>query len=418
MKSLLKFPELRKKFLITLLFIVLFRALSHVPIPSINTEAVKQFLGENVFFGLLNLFSGGGFKNFSIVTLGLIPYINVSIFIQLLVTFIPSLEELQKEGEQGREKINMYTKLITVPVALLQSYGLYFSLSRMGIIQSLGTLDLVIFLLTLTAGSMSVIWFADLLTEYGIGNGTSVIVFIGIVGSIPSFLFSLFVNFNTLNLFLFAAYMLFALLVVLAVVYVNEGTRNLEIEYGRRSQRSTKVANFLPIKINQTGVVPIIFAVSMVSLPALIAAPLSASANPTLQGIGLFLSTHFNLNSAVYNILYFALVFGFTFLYTFIQFSPNKIAEDIKKSGGFIPGIRPGMATEKYLKGIISRLTFYGAFFLAFVAIMPYLIQVVFGFESFAVGGTSLLIVVSVILEIVRQVHSLIRSTSYDRFIS
>ena len=330
---------------------------------------------------------------------------------------IPSLEELAKEGDYGREKINMYTKLITVPMTLLQAYGIYFLLNKQHVIGNLLPFDLIILILTLTAGTMLLVWIGDLVTEYGVGNGISLLIFVGIIGRFPQaaygFLASLTAD-NAFNGIIFAA---LALAVVVGVVMVNEGTRNIVIEYGRTGVRNQKVTNFLPLKINQAGVIPIIFAVSVVMIPSILSGPLQTASNATLQHIGLFLATNFSSKSIGYNALYFILVVAFTYFYTSVQFSPDKIADDVKKRGGFIPGIRPGKSTTQYLKGIVNRITLAGAVFLGLIAILPFIVQSFVGIATLTVGGTGLLIVVSVVLETIRQIESLMVQRNYDKFL-
>ncbi|OGC70074.1 preprotein translocase subunit SecY [candidate division WWE3 bacterium RIFOXYC1_FULL_39_7] len=417
MLNVFKFPDLRRKIFFTFLIIVMFRLFAHIPVPGVNVDAIRGFLQNNAFFGLFDLFSGGGFQNFSIVTLGMAPYINVSIIMQLLTVMIPSLEELSKEGEYGREKINMYTRLLTVPMALLQSYGIYFLLNRQGVLASLNVFDLVIFILTLTAGALMLVWLGELVTEYGIGNGISVLIFVSIIGRLPTAALSFFATLNADTVFNSLIFIALALVVIAAVVIVNEGTRNITIEYGRRGIRSEKIVNYLPIKVNQVSVVPIIFAVAIVMLPAMISGPLQTTSNEVAKNIGFYLAKNFQESSALYNVFYFLLVVGFTFFYTSVQFNSDKIAEDIKKRGGFVPGIRPGTATATYLRRIVNRITSSGALFLGTIAILPFLIQSFVGTASLTVGGTGLLIVVSVVLETIRQIESHSVSRSYESFL-
>jgi len=391
--------------------------LAHIPVPGVDSSSIKSYLEQSVFFGFFNLFSGGGFQNFSIVTLGLGPYINASIIIQLLTMLIPSLEEMSKEGEYGQEKINMYTKLLSVPMAFVQSYGIYFLLSRQTIINTLHSFDLIILILTFTAGTMLLVWLGDLLTEHGIGNGISMLIFVSIISRLPSGILNVLAGISSSSYLNMLIMLVLMLLIIVAVVLVNEGTRNVLIEYGRRGERSQKVTNYLPIKINQAGVIPIIFAVSLVSIPRMIGGPLVASGKESLVGLGNFLINTFESTSLTYNLIYFLLVVGFTFVYTFIQFNPDKIADDIKKRGGFIPGVRPGTSTSQYLKRIVSRITLAGSLFLGLVAILPYFMHFIFGSQAIDIGGTSLLIVVSVVLETVRQVESVTVTRSYEKFL-
>ena len=422
MLKALKLPELRKKLLFTLLVILIFRLLAHIPVPGVDTHAIRSFLDGNAILGIFDFFSGGGFQNFSIVTLGLGPYINASIILQLMTVMIPKLEELSKEGETGREKINQYTRYLSFPLSIFQAYGVYFLLSRQGIIGSLGAFDLLTLVITLTGGGMLLVWIGDLVTEYGIGNGISLLIFVGIIGRLPASVAVFIGTFDPTNIALIIQsiiFILISLLVIIGVVLVNEGTRNIQIEYGRRGNTGQRVTNYLPIKINQAGVIPVIFAVSVVLVPSLIAGPLQAASNQTLSNIGIWLSLNFASTSVVYNITYFLLVFGFTYFYTAIQFDPKKISDDIKKRGGFIPGVRPGMATTAYLKKITTRLTSAGALFLGLIAVLPFIVSSLLGLGgSFAVGGTSLLIVVSVVLETMRQIESLMVTRNYDSFLT
>jgi len=417
MFKIFRFPEIRKKLLFTIVVVAVFRLLAHIPVPGVDTTAIKSYLQSNVIFGFFDLFSGGGFSNFSIVTLGLGPYINASIIIQLLTMMIPSLEELQKEGEYGQEKINMYTKFLTVPMALIQSYGIYFLLSKQRIINTLAPLDLLILLLTFTAGALFLVWLGDLVTERGLGNGVSLLIFISIISRIPQSTVLAVTGIFTANWQNTVIFALLSLAVIIGVVLVDEGTRNVELEYGRRGERSQKVTNYLPIKINQAGVISIIFAISIVSIPSMIGGPFMASTNITLRQIGTFLTLYMRSESPLYNILYFILVIAFTFFYTFVQFNPTKIADDIKKRGGFIPGVRPGTSTANYLKRIVTRITLGGAIFLGFIAILPFFIQMFLGINNLTIGGTSLLIVVSVVLETVRKTESLMVTSSYEKFL-
>lgn len=417
MFKIFKLPELRKKIVFTIFIIVVFRLLAHIPVPGVDTSSIKAYLEQSVFFGFFDLFSGGGFQNFSIVTLGLGPYINASIIMQLLTMLVPSLEELAKEGEYGREKINMYTKILTIPMSLVQSYGIYFLLSKQGIINTLGSFDLVLLILIFTAGSMFLVWLGDLLTEHGIGNGISTLIFVSIISRLPASILTALGGVMSSNYLITILMIALILLTIIAVVLVNEGTRNIPLEYGRSSERSTKVTNYLPIKINQAGVIPIIFAVSLISIPGMIGGPFTASGKLALVNIGTFMTTNFQPTALFYNVFYFLLVVAFTFFYTFIQFSPDKIADDVKKRGGFIPGVRPGTSTAQYLKKIVSRTTLLGSLFLGLIAILPYFMGFIFGPNSLSIGGTSLLIAVSVVLETVRQVESLTVTRSYEKFL-
>lgn len=422
MFRIFKLPELRKRIIFSLFVVLIFRWLAHIPVPGVDTHAIRAYLSSNPLLGIFDYFSGGGFQNFSIVTLGLSPYINASIITQLMTVMIPKLEELSKEGESGREQINQYTRYLSFPLSIFQAYGVYFLLSRQGIIGALGSFDLIVLVLTLTGGGMLLVWIGDLVTEYGVGNGISLLIFVGIISRLPSSAVSFATTFDPSNitqLVQTAFFLLVALIVIMGVVLVNEGTRNIQIEYGRRGTGGQRVANYLPIKINQAGVIPVIFAVSVVLVPSLIAGPLQTASNEALRGIGTWLAVNFASQSALYNLVYFLLVFGFTYFYTAVQFDPKKISDDIKRRGGFIPGIRPGKATTEYLGKVITRLTTSGALFLGIIAVLPFIVRSTFGLSGgFAVGGTGLLIVVSVVLETMRQIESMMVTRNYDSFLT
>lgn len=413
-----RLPELRKKILFSLFVILLFRLLAHIPVPGVDVAAIRAYLNSNALLGMFDYFSGGGFQNFSIVTLGLSPYINASIILQLMTVMVPALEELSKEGESGREKINQYTRYLTVPLSIFQAYGMYFLLNRQGVITDLVGFDLFVLIATLTGGGMLLVWIGDLVTEYGIGNGISLLIFVGIISRLPASAIGFFANINSSNIVSALIFLIIALLVIVGVVLVNEGTRNISLEYGRRGMSGQRVTNYLPIKVNQAGVIPIIFAVSVVMIPSLISAPLQAAGNAALRNVGTWLALNFRQTGLAYNVFYFLLVFGFTYFYTAVQFDPAKISEDIKKRGGFIPGIRPGMATTSYLRRVITRITLIGALFLGFIAIMPYIVQIITGAGNLSIGGTGLLIVVSVVLETMRQIESMMVTRNYDSFLS
>lgn len=418
MFRLFALPELRKKVLFTLFVIFLFRFLAHIPVPGVDIAAIRQYLSQSALLGLFDYFSGGGFQNFSIVTLGVSPYINASIIIQLLTVMVPSLEELSKEGDTGREKLNQYTKYLTVPLSLFQAYGVYFLLMQQNVIKSLNSLDLFVLIATLTVGGMILVWIGDLVTEYGIGNGVSLLIFVGIISRLPMAAYQFVATLDSSNVISALLFVVLAILVIVGVVLVNEGTRNIPLEYGRRSGGIQRVTNYLPIKVNQAGVIPIIFAVSVVMIPSLISSPLQASSVAWMQNTGLWLAKNFSFTSAAYNITYFLLVVAFTYFYTSVQFDPAKISDDIKKRGGFVPGVRPGIATTNYLRGVITRITLAGALFLGLIAVMPFLIQhSIGGSGSYTLGGTGLLIVVSVVLETVRQIEALLVTKNYDSFL-
>lgn len=413
-----KIADLKKRLLFTLFVIVIFRILSHIPVPGVDITALRNLIEQNNILGLLNIFSGGSLKNFSIVTVGLNPYISASIIMQLMTMIFPSLEAMSKEGEAGRQQINQYTRYLTVPLALVQSYSVYFLFKSQSLMKTLNTFDLIILVLTLTAGTMLLMWIGELLTEYGVGQGISMIIFVGIVSAIPQGVIQTYSTISSQGVFNILLILLFAVLVIAGVVFVNEGTRNIPVEYAKKMKGSFQgVVNYLPIKVNQAGVIPIIFAVYLVFLPSIAGKYLEFSTNPALKNIGVFLVTNFSSVTLWYNATYFVLVVLFTYFYTAVQFNPDKIAEDVKNNGGFIPGIRPGKPTSEYLGKVITRITLGGALFLGILAVLPSLIQRFTNVTTLTIGGTSLLIVVSVVLETIRQIESMMETRNYDSFL-
>ncbi len=414
-----KSPELRRKILLTALIFVIFRVFAHVPIPGIDRTKLALLFSQNQFLGLLDIFSGGTLVNFSVLALGLNPYINASIILQLLTIVFPKLEELQKEGEFGREKINQYTRFITVPLAAMQSIGMYMLLRNQGIVGNMDPLTLVAVVLTMTAGTLFVMWLGELITEYGVGNGISLLIFAGIVGRLPVVMFQTASVFQPEQLTNVALFGFVALVVIAGTVFMNEAVRRIPVHYARRI-RGNKMyggnTSYLPLRVNQAGVIPIIFAVSLVLLPSLLGGFLQQLANPALAGLGRFLTAAFNPNGLSYNLIYFFLVIGFTYFYTAITFNPQKIAGEIQKYGGFIPGIRPGSPTANYLNYILTRITLAGALFLGILAVFPSLARGVSGLSTLLIGGTGVLIVVSVVLETVKALEAQLVMRNYEGF--
>lgn len=415
-----KTPALRKKILLTAGLFVIFRLFAHIPIPGVDTTKLAMLFAQNQFLALLDVFSGGTLVNFSILALGINPYINASIILQLLQIVFPKLEELAKEGESGRQQINQYTRFLTVPLAVVQAIGMVALLRNQGIITNITPLTLGTIVLTMTAGTMFVMWIGELITEYGIGNGISLLIFAGIVGRMPVTFGQAFTaaTAESVTNLLFIA--LLGFIVIASTVIVNEAVRKVPVQYARRV-RGNKIygggSSFLPLRVNQAGVIPIIFAVSMVLLPSLIGGFLAQVANPAVAGFGKGLSNLFNPNGAFYNIFYFLLVIGFTYFYTAITFNPKKISEEIQKYGGFIPGIRPGSPTASYLNYILTRITLAGAIFLGVIAILPSLARGMTGMTTLLIGGTSVLIVVSVVLETVKALEAQLVMRNYDGFL-
>jgi preprotein translocase subunit SecY len=421
LRNSFKSPEIRRKILFTLAIFLVFRFFAHIPVAGVNIAQLKQLFAGNQFLGFLDIFSGGTLSNFSIMALGLNPYINASIILQLLTMVIPKLEEMSKEGDSGRRKINQYTRFLTIPLSVLQAVGIYALLKSQGLVTTLGPLDLIAFILTLVSGSILLVWLGELITDHGVGNGISLLIFGGIVGRLPVALGQTFSTTNTqasLGLISFAA---LSLLVIAGIIVVNEATRQIPVHYARR-MRGNKLyggqSTHLPLRLNQAGVIPIIFAVSIVLLPSLISNVFLTSHNAALRGMAETINLWFSPTGWFYNIFYFVLVVAFTYFYTAVVFNPKKIAEEIQKYGGFIPGVRPGKPTSKYLNYILTRITLVGACFLGLVAILPTLIQLVTGVQTLLLGGTSILIVVSVVLETYKAIEANLVMRNYEGFLN
>lgn len=418
-RSSIKTPEIRKKLLFTAGIFFLFRIFAYIPVAGVNVNSLKSLFEQNQFLGLLDIFSGGTLANFSVMALGLNPYINASIILQLLTMVFPKLEALSKEGEQGRKKINQYTRMLTVPLSALQAVGMYALLKNQSIIGTLSPISLLSFIVTMTAGTMLLVWFGELITEKGIGNGISILIFAGIVGRIPVLFQRTTSTINEQNIFNLVIFLMIGLIVVASIVLINEATRRITVYYAKRV-RGNKMyggqSTHLPLRLNQAGVIPIIFAVSLVLMPSLVSNYLSASKNPAIQNIATTVSSIFDPNGIFYNALYFLLVVGFTYFYTAVIFNPKKIAEEIQKYGGFIPGVRPGSPTAAYLNYILTRITLAGAIFLGIIAIFPTIAKSITGVQTLLIGGTGILIVVSVVLETVKALEAQLVMRNYDRF--
>lgn len=415
-----KIADLRKRIIFTAFILIIFRLAAHIPAPGVNLSLLKTLFAQNQFLGLLNIFSGGTLANFSIMALGLGPYINASIILQLLQMVIPQLEALQKEGEYGQQKINQYIKLLTIPLGIVQALGMYFLLRNQNIIGFFSPLSLIGLVTTMVAGTVLLMWIGELITERGIGNGISLIIFAGIVGQLPVTLGQTALIFQKENLLNLAIFVLMSLAVITAVVVVDEASRKVRIQYARRIKGNRVYggqATYLPLKINQAGVIPIIFAVSLILLPSMLGNFLQAIKQPVVAGLATFLTNVFRPGGLSYNLAYFFLVISFTYFYTTVVFNPEKIAEEMRKNGGFIPGIRPGKATVDYLSRILTRITLVGALFLGIIAILPSLAQGLTGLTTMQIGGTGILIVVSVILETTKQLEAMMVMRSYDGFL-
>lgn len=416
-----KITEVRNKILFVLGLLLVFRAAAVIPVPGVNVEALKNFFASNQFLGLLNVFSGGGYDTFSVVMLGVGPYITSSIIFQLLTMIIPSLEKLQKEGERGQEKINQWTRYLAVPLAALQGYSTITLIRRSSaaILPDLSAYQFVTAIITITAGTMFLMWLGELISEKKIGNGISLMIFAGIVARIPTQLQQTAAVFDSTKVIQTLVFVGLAIVTILGVVFVTEAVRKIPVSYARhmRGQQLTGGADtFLPLRVNQAGVIPIIFAVSIVLMPSLISQFFITSKLPWLQQLASTTLRLFQQGGWLYDIFYFVLVFAFTFFYTAVVFQPNQIAENLQKQGGFIPGIRPGKQTADYLGYVTNRIMLAGAFFLGVIAILPNIVQRFTGVTTLIVGGTSLLIVVSVIIESVKQIESQLIVRDYEGF--
>ena len=407
---------LRKRILFVVGALVVFRIAASIPIPGVDDVALKQFFDNNQFLGLLNVFSGSGLSNLSIVMLGVGPYITGSIIMQLLTMMSPKLKAMyHEEGEIGRKRFTQYSRLLTVPLAILQGYGLLVLLARQGVLGDLNPFQMFVNVMIVTAGSLLLMWIGELISEFGVGNGVSIIIFAGIVASIPTTASQMLVSYNPQDLPLYLSFVVAAFVVITGVIMMTEAERPVPITYAKRVRggaMSGGVSTYLPLRVNQAGVIPIIFALSILLFPQMIAGFLTGLANPTAQMIGEKMTLLFN-GGLVYSICYFVLVFLFTFFYTAVTFDPDAIATNLQKSGAFIPGVRPGTATAEHIARILTRTTFVGATFLASVAVLPLVMQNLTGNQSLAIGGTALLIVVSVVLDLVKKLNAQLSMREY-----
>ncbi|KKT44768.1 MAG: Protein translocase subunit SecY [Parcubacteria group bacterium GW2011_GWA2_44_15] len=417
-KTRLMFQDrlLRKKVLFIAAFLVLFRLLAVIPIPGIDIARLQALLANNQFLGLLNIFSGGGLDNLSIVMLGVGPYITSSIIMQLMTMMSPKLKQLyHEEGEAGRLKFSQYSRLLTVPLALLQSFAFLLLLEKQGILGDLTLFGRLVNMAVVTGGSLLLMWLGELMTEFGIGNGVSMIIFAGIVARIPTILSQSIITFDVSQIPLYLVFVVVAVAIVVGVVIVTEAERPIPITYAKRI-RGNKVyggvSTYLPLRVNQAGVIPIIFALSILLFPQLIFNFLSNVANPIVHQVSSF-ALGLISNGWFYSIAYFLLVFLFTYFYTAVTFDPDSIATNLQKSGAFIPGVRPGQSTADYISKVLTRITLVGATFLGLIAVLPLAMRAVTGITSLAIGGTALLIVVSVVLDLIKKVDAQLSMREY-----
>ncbi|MDP2587347.1 MAG: preprotein translocase subunit SecY [bacterium] len=422
LKTLLKVlraKDVRKKILFTFALLIVYRVLAHIPVPGVDPTRLADFVSNNQFVGLLDIFSGGGLSSLSIVMLGTGPYITASIIIQLMTQIIPKLNELQKEaGEEGRRKINQYTRILAVPLAVIQGYATILIFTRgsastggqpLNILENLNPVLIAEILVVAVAGAVLVMWIGELISEYGVGNGISLLIFAGITARIPTQIQQTRATFDASSDFgPLIAILVIGLIVIAAIVFIQEAQRNIPIRYARQIRGAGALggsASHLPLRVNQAGVIPIIFALSVMLFPGLIANFTANVDNQTVQNISQWVVNFFN-DQNYYALVYFILVVLFTFFYTSIVFEPKSIAENVQKQGGFIPGIRPGAPTARYLSQVLYRIVPVGALFLGVVAVLPFLMRGASNIQTISIGGTSLLIAVAVVLESIQKLES------------
>ena len=412
-----KSPDLRKKVLMVLFLLVMFRLLAAIPIPGIDASKLQQFFESNQLFGFLNIFSGGGLSNLSIMMLGVGPYITATIIMQLLTIVFPGLKKAYyEEGASGRAKFNRISRYITVPLAALQGYGFLNLLASQGVLPRLTFIDTLANVIIITAGSMLLMWIGELISEYKIGNGISLLIFAGIVSAIPQTITSAFINYTPAIVPTYLAFLVLSIIVIAGVVFVNEGERKIPVSYAKQVRGMKMyggVSTYLPLKVNQAGVIPIIFAISIMLFPQFIAQAASIVSPDLSVKMNSFVANVFN-NPVIYSAMYFFLVVLFTYFYTAVTFDPKEIAKNLQQSGGFIPGIRPGQATAEVIGKTVHRTTLFGALFLGIIAILPNLTQIVTNIQVLQIGGTALLIVVSVALESMKQIESQLTVREYE----
>jgi len=407
---------IRNRVLFVLGALVLFRALATIPIPGVNQARLDQFFNDNQFLDLLNIFSGGGLESISIMMLGVGPFITASIIMQLMTVMSPKIKSLQtEEGETGRAKFTQYSRLLTLPLAILQGFGFLTFLQSSGIIGGLNEVQFMTNVILIVAGSMLLMWIGELVTEFGIGNGVSIIIFAGIVAILPDQVLNLFINYTPTQLPLYLGFGLLALAAIYAVVFMTEAKRPVPITYAKQSRGGKTYGgtqSYLPLRLNQAGVIPIIFALSLLLLPQMVLNALSAF-DISWIGSATIAAENFFANIPLRGAVYFALVFGFTFFYTAVTFDPEAVSKNLQRNGSFIPGIRPGTQTATYLGDVITRLTLVGAAFLGLVAVLPLALEYYTNSTTFTIGGTALLIAVVVVLDFVRRLDAQITMREY-----
>ncbi len=416
--QIFKIKDLRNKILFVLSILVVARIFANVPVVGVNLLKLKEFFASNQAFGLLNMVTGGAMSNFSIAMLGLGPYITAIIILQLLAMIFPALERLYKEeGEAGQQKFNQYARILTVPLAIVQGVGMIALLKHQGIMMTSSKIAMIADIALITAGAVFLMWLGELISEKGIGNGVSILILAGIVSRYPIQLRETIATFNSLKIFSYLAFVVIAFITVVGIILITEARRNIPISYSKRVRGNRVyggVSTHLPLSINPGGVIPIIFAISILLFPGTIGSFMAASHTHWVSQIGSFLKNVFLTNQTAYIIFYFFLVFIFTYFYTMVIFDPKKVAENLQKMGGFIPGIRPGQPTANFIGHSLNRILFVGATSLGLIAILPNIVRQFTGITTFVLGGTSLLIVVAVVLEVIEQIKSQLSMREYE----
>ena len=414
-----KVKDLRNKIFFILGVLVIFRIAANIPIPGVDASQLKSFFEGNQLLGFLDLFSGGGLRNISIVMLGVGPYITASIIMQLMTMIFPKIEQLYKEeGQAGREKFNMWTRYLTVPLAILQTFSMISLFRSQQVLTDLTTFNYVTIIITATAGTIFLMWLGELISEKGIGNGVSLLIFAGIVSALPTSVQQIIATWDPTQVFTYLSFAVIGIVTIAGIVIITEGQRNIPISFARRIRGGRTMGGrktHLPLRVNQAGVIPIIFAMSIMIFPGIVANFFANVDNQTVASIAGRIADLF-ANQAFYGAMYFVLVVLFTYFYTAVTFDPKNVAENLQRQGGFIPGIRPGAPTMEYLNFIVNRITLTGALFLGLVAVLPFIVQGITGIRALTVGGTGVLIVVSVVIEMMKQIDAQLVMRDYEGF--
>src|SRR3989339_602923 len=411
-----KIKDVRNSIFFVLAMLVVFRITAHIPVPGVDAAALTKIFDGNQLFGLMNIFSGGTLQSFSIVAMGVAPYITSSIIFQLLGMIVPQLEEMQKE-EQGKQKINQWTRLATIPLGLIQAYGLIILLSQKGsIFHSSGLTTMIFAMISMTAGTIFLMWIGEMISEKNIGNGISILIIAGIISGLPTFLSQSLSVYDKSQLVTMILFALIVLVTIVSVVVMNEAQRNVPVQYTRHvrgSKLSGAVTSHIPLRLNMGGVIPIIFAISIILFPTVLAQFFLNARTEFLREAATWTLQIFQ-NQLFYGVTYFLMVFFFTYFYTAVIFHPDQVAENIQKQGGFIPGIRPGKNTSDYLSWVTNRLLLAGSSFLAIIAVLPLLVQYFTGNANLVIGGTSILIIVAVVIDMVKQIEAQVTMREYE----